>query len=69
MTRFTDSPYERLMTQKPNERRAAVNPPSAFPPGHPCLGCPYGRNAPCLGVCYQKLMGRRGKSDADNFMR
>ena len=58
MTRFTDSPYERLMTQIPNERRAAENPPPAFPPGHPCRGCPYGRNTPCLGVCFRKLIRR-----------
>ena len=58
MTRFTDSPCERLMTQIPNERRAAENPPPAFPPGHPCRGCPYGRNTPCLGVCYRKLIRR-----------
>ena len=39
MTRFTDSPYERMMTQVPTERREVHGPP-ALPPGHPCHGCP-----------------------------
>lgn len=38
MTRFTDSPYERMMVQIPTETREAHGPP-AFPPGHPCHGC------------------------------
>ena len=60
MTRFTDSPYERIMTQIPTNRREAHMPP-AYPPGHPCHGCSYGRDAPCLGVCYQKLLKGSGK--------
>ena len=55
MTRFTDSPYEKMMQQVPTETREAHGPP-ALPPGHPCHGCPYGRNTPCLGVCYRELM-------------
>ena len=57
MTRFTNSPYERMMTQVPTETREAHGPP-AYPPGHPCHGCSYGRHAPCLGICYRKLMKR-----------
>ena len=55
MTRFTDSPYERMMTQPPEGRQEAPAPP-ALPPGHPCYGCPY---RPCMGVCYRKLMKKR----------
>ena len=55
MIRFTDSPYEKMMQQVPTEQREAHGPP-AYPPGHPCHGCPYGRDAPCLGVCYRKLI-------------
>ena len=61
MTRFTDSPYERIMIQVPTERREVQGPP-ALSPGHPCYGCPYGRDVPCLGVCYRKLMKGSGKN-------
>lgn len=55
---FTDSPYEKMMTQKPEGRQEAPAPP-ALPPDHPCFGCPYGRNTPCLGVCYRELLRRK----------
>ena len=58
MTYFTDSPYERMMTQKPETAREALVPP-ALPPDHPCYGCDYGRNGPCIGICYKKLMKKR----------
>ena len=58
MTRFTDSPYERMMTQVPTERRE-VHVPPALPPGHPCHGCPYRRDAPCLSICYRDLLRRK----------
>ena len=54
---FTDSPYELFMTQVPVGRREAPPPPS-WPPGHPCRGCPYGKGAPCIGVCWRKLIKR-----------
>ena len=60
MTQFTDSPYERMMQQIPDERRAADLSPPVFPPGHPCHGCPYGRGAPCVGICYRKLLKGSG---------
>ena len=56
--RFTDSPYERMMTQVPTERREVHGPP-ALPPTHPCHGCPYRRDAPCLGVCYRDLLRKK----------
>lgn len=52
--RFTDSPYEKLMTQIPRGRGAADTPPP-FPSKHLCHGCPYGRDAPCVGICYRTL--------------
>lgn len=59
MTYFTDSPYEKMMMQVPDGRRAAVQPPPTFPSGHPCHGCPYGRGAPCIGICYRELLRGR----------
>ena len=58
MMRFTDSPYERLMTQVPAGRKGPP-PPPVRPPSHPCEGCPYGKNALCIGVCLRELMRRR----------
>ena len=62
MIRFTDSPYERMMTQVPTEPREAHGPP-VRPPDHPCYGCPYGRDAPCIGICYKKLLKGSGKHE------
>ncbi len=39
MTLFTDSPYEKMMIQKPGERKRDKSPPAFFPPR--CEGCPY----------------------------
>lgn len=64
MTQFTDSPYERMMTQNHLSGREARLPP-APPSDSPCCGCPYGRDAPCLGICYRKLM-KRGDTHAVN---
>ena len=58
MPRFTDSPYEKMMQQKPTTGRAASRPPS-FPPGHPCRHCPYGKNGPCVGICYRELLQKK----------
>lgn len=53
MTRFTDSPFERMMTQKPEGRKKTSRPPS-LPKSHPCCGCGnYGR--PCVGFCHREL--------------
>ena len=61
MTQFTDSPYERMMTQRTITGREAHGPPVYFP-GHPCYKCPYGRNTPCLGICYRELLKGRDKT-------
>lgn len=59
--RFTDSPFERMMTQRPAPSRAAPASP-VHPPGHPCYRCPYGLNAPCVGICYKNLKKEREKN-------
>jgi hypothetical protein len=57
MTRFTDSPYERMMTQK-QEAQNQPQPP-ALPEDHPCYGCGnYGR--PCVGICIRELLRWKG---------
>ena len=55
MMRFTDSPYERFMTQVP-AGRTGIPPPPVRPPGHPCKGCPYDNGSPCIGVCLRELL-------------
>lgn len=52
MTYFTDSPYERMMRETPEEQRGNAPPVPASPP---CEDCPYQRQAPCMGVCIKKL--------------
>ena len=49
MTRFTDSPYERMMTRRP-EGGKDTSRPLSLPQSHPCYGCGnYG--SPCVGIC------------------
>ena len=55
MTRFTNSPYEEMMQEIPPGRERLEASP-VWPPGHPCYGCPYGRDRPCMGICYRELM-------------
>lgn len=55
MARFTDSPYEYMMSQKPQSGRISEAEPPRFPPGHKCHGCPYGRGKPCVGMCMKDL--------------
>ena len=53
MTHFTDSPYERMMTRRPEGGKETSRPPS-LSPGHPCYGCGnYGQ--PCVGVCHREM--------------
>ena len=53
MTRFTDSPYERMMTRRPEGGKETSRPPS-LPHSHPCYGCGnYG--SPCVGVCHREM--------------
>ena len=53
MTRFTDSPYERMMTRRPESGKDTSRPLS-LPKSHPCYGCGnYGQ--PCVGVCHREM--------------
>ena len=53
MTRFTDSPYERMMTRRPKGGKETSR-PSSLPPSHHCYGCGnYGQ--PCVGFCHRQL--------------
>ena len=55
MTRFTDSPFEPMMTRRPEGGKAASRPPS-LSPGHPCYGCGnYRPGQPCVGFCHKEL--------------
>ena len=55
MTRFTDSPYEPMMTRRPEDGRDTSRPPS-LSSGHPCYGCGnYQYGQPCVGVCQREL--------------
>ena len=65
MTLFTDSPYEKMMIQKPEDGKRDKSPqkpedgkrdkspPASFPPR--CAGCPYRGQSPCIGYCIRKL--------------
>lgn len=51
MKYFTDSPFERMMMQKPSTRPRAKG--IAAKAG--CEGCGYGEKSPCIAVCMRKL--------------
>lgn len=53
MTLFTDSPYEKMMIQKPEDRKRDKSPPASCPPR--CAGCPYRGQSPCIGYCIKEL--------------
>lgn len=53
MTRFTDSPYERLMQEKPMYREEKS---SLLSEEHPCSSCSYRRLDFCSGVCFRDLI-------------
>lgn len=54
---FTGSPYEYMMQEKPagNMRPSLKEGKPRYPAGHKCIGCPYGRERPCMGACIRKL--------------
>ena len=55
MTRFTDSPYERMMTRRP-EGGKDTSRPLSLPKSHPCYGCGnYRDGQPCVGFCHRQL--------------
>lgn len=51
MTLFTDSPYEKMMIQKPEDGKRDKSPPASFSPR--CAGCPYRGAVPLYRVLYQ----------------
>lgn len=53
MTWFTDSIFEKMMTQKPDSGRHKEKPPVSHSPA--CDSCPYKGIAPCVGYCIKKL--------------
>lgn len=53
MTYFTDSPYERMMIQKPENGKRDKSPPVSFL--RRCEGCPYKGQASCVGYCIRKI--------------
>jgi hypothetical protein len=53
MTFFTDSPFERMMVQKPRHGREETPPP--LPKDHRCYGCSY-YGSGCAGTCYRDLI-------------
>ena len=55
MTYFTDSSYERMMIQKPENGKRDKSPPASFP--RRCEGCPYKGASPLYRVLYQKDKG------------
>lgn len=58
MTWFTDSPFEKMMTQKPHGRQRDDTPPVPHSPA--CNGCPYHKGqAPCIGYCIKKLQAKK----------
>lgn len=61
---FTDSPYEKMMMQKPKQRREET-PPAALPPGHPCHGCDRYKGGRCAGPCYRDLIITPKKKEAE----
>ena len=60
MTRFTDSPYERMMTQKPSGGEKPHR--KSLPKDHPCYDCCFADQV-CVGICHRELLahlnGRR----------
>lgn len=56
MTFFTDSPFERMMVQRP--RKGREKPRAPAPEGHHCHGCArYGEG--CVLPCYRNLLPKR----------
>lgn len=63
MTRFTNSLYERMMTQKPQMGRLSEMDPPRFRPSYKCHGCPYGRDRPCIGLCLKDIQAKEAGNE------
>jgi len=64
MRYFTESPFERMMMQKPGTRPAAADTP--VKPG--CEGCGYGEKRPCIAVCMRELMAVKRAENRNKAM-
>ena len=53
MTLFTDSPYEKMMIQKPEDGKRDKSPPASCPPA--LRGLPLSGAVPLYRVLYQKV--------------
>ncbi len=54
MTRFTDSPYERMMTRRPEGGKETFPVLPLCPKATPVMVCGnYG--SPCVGVCHREM--------------
>lgn len=53
MYNFTDSPFEKMMKQRPPGYREPVAVP---PPDSPCRGCTIWRGMACMGLCRRKIL-------------
>jgi hypothetical protein len=49
---FTNSPYERMMVEKPT----GMPETESLPPGHPCRGCYYYKGEKCVGICWREFL-------------
>lgn len=67
MTLFTDSPYEKMMMQKPEDGKRDKSPPASCPPR--CAGCPYRGQSPCIGYCIRKLENTNSKEYSSREMQ
>lgn len=56
MTFFTDSPFEKMMIQRPIGRREPTPPVPVSPA---CVSCPYRGQAPCVGYCLKQLREKK----------
>lgn len=55
---FTNSPYERMMKQRPPQSGAPAFPKA--PGGSRCHGCAYWRGIACVS-CYRELLGGQAR--------
>ena len=54
MTRFTDSPYERMMTRRP-EGGKETSPSSFFTPTATPAMVAGSYGSPCVGICHREM--------------
>ena len=60
MRYFTDSVYEKMMMQRPRQRREKQLP--ASPNGDSCIGCQRYKKG-CSGPCYRELITKKKEAD------